>query len=117
MSSPTHRIAALGLLALPLLWGCAGEETDQRANFPVGVGSDDHRVSQGGIPEDMMPTEATAMQGMPEEALPTKSMEYFLSAQHWLDAFPPPLTLHCEQLCRQVSALLGVEPVAAAEPY
>ena len=42
-----------------------------------------------------------------EDALPTKSMEYFLSAQHWLDAFPPPLTLHCEQLCRQVSALLG----------
>jgi hypothetical protein len=52
-----------------------------------------------------------------EEALPTKSMEYFLSAQHWLDAFPPPLALHCEQLCRQVSALLGVAPSAAAEPY
>jgi hypothetical protein len=52
-----------------------------------------------------------------EEALPTKSMEYFLSAQHWLDAFPPPLTLHCEQLCRQVSALLGVASAAAAEPY
>ena len=51
-----------------------------------------------------------------EEALPTKSMEYFLSAQHWLDAFPPPLTLHCEQLCRQVSVLLGVAPAAAAEP-
>jgi hypothetical protein len=71
MSSPTHRIATLGLLALPLLWGCVGEETDQRADFPVGVGSDDHRVSQGGVPEDMMPTEATAMAGMPEQALPT----------------------------------------------
>jgi hypothetical protein len=46
-----------------------------------------------------------------EDALPTKSMEYFLSAQHWLDAFPPPLALHCEQLCRQVSALLGAVPV------
>jgi hypothetical protein len=46
-----------------------------------------------------------------EDALPTKSMEYFLSAQHWLDAFPPPLALHCEQLCRQVSALLGAAPV------
>jgi TIR domain len=52
-----------------------------------------------------------------EEALPTKSMEYFLSAQHWLDAFPPPLTLHCEQLCREVSALLAVAPVTGAEPY
>ncbi len=45
-----------------------------------------------------------------EEALPTKSMEYFLSAQHWLDAFPSPLPLYCEQLCREVSALLGAAP-------
>jgi hypothetical protein len=53
-----------------------------------------------------------------EEALPTKSMEYFLSAQHWLDAFPPPLTRHCEQLCRQVSALLEApaRDVSAAPP-
>jgi len=51
-----------------------------------------------------------------EEALPTQSMEYFLSAQHWLDAFPPPLTLHCERLCRQVSALLGAAAAPAAEP-
>jgi len=55
-----------------------------------------------------------------EDALPTKSMEYFLSAQHWLDAFPPPLSLHCGQLCREVSALLGAPPVpdlrAAAPP-
>ena len=45
-----------------------------------------------------------------EEALPTKSMEYFLSAQHWLDAFPSPLAHYCEQLCREVSALLGAAP-------
>jgi hypothetical protein len=49
-----------------------------------------------------------------EEALPTKSMEYFLSAQHWLDAFPPPLGLYCEQLCREVSVLLGAAPVPGA---
>ncbi len=48
-----------------------------------------------------------------EEVLPTKSMEYFLSAQHWLDAFPPPLSGYYEQLCRQVSALLGTEPLPA----
>src|ERR1700733_7224829 len=42
-----------------------------------------------------------------EDALPTKSMEYFLSAQHWLDAFPPPATLYCKQLCREVSVLVG----------
>jgi hypothetical protein len=50
-----------------------------------------------------------------EDALPTKSMEYFLSAQHWLDAFPPPLTLHCEQLCRQVSALLAAAPAPGVD--
>jgi hypothetical protein len=52
-----------------------------------------------------------------EEALPTKSMEYFLSAQHWLDAFPPPLTLHVEKLCREVGALLGVAPLPGADLY
>src|ERR1700730_18415834 len=41
-----------------------------------------------------------------EEVLPTKSMEYFLSAQHWLDAFPPPLGPHYERLCHQVKAIL-----------
>jgi hypothetical protein len=50
-----------------------------------------------------------------EDALPTKSMEYFLSAQHWLDAFPPPVTRYCEQLCREVSALLRVAPLPAAD--
>src|SRR3984957_13392669 len=49
-----------------------------------------------------------------EDALPTKSMEYFLSAQHWLDAFPPPLALHCEQLCREVSVLLGAPQAPGA---
>jgi hypothetical protein len=49
-----------------------------------------------------------------EEVLPTRSMEYFLSAQHWLDAFPPPLSRHCERLCVQVRALLA--PAASAPP-
>ena len=50
-----------------------------------------------------------------EEALPTKSMEYFLSAQHWLDAFPGPLTHYCEQLCREVGTLLGAAPAPRVE--
>ena len=49
-----------------------------------------------------------------EDTLPTKSMEYFLSAQHWLDAFPPPLASHCVQLCRDVSALLEAKPASAS---
>jgi hypothetical protein len=41
-----------------------------------------------------------------EEVLPTKSLEYFLSAQHWFDAFPAPLAPHVNQLCQQVGELL-----------
>jgi hypothetical protein len=41
-----------------------------------------------------------------EEVLPTKSLEYFLSAQHWFDAFPAPLAPHVDQLCQQVGELL-----------
>jgi hypothetical protein len=49
-----------------------------------------------------------------EDVLPTKSMEYFLSAQHWLDAFPAPLTRYCDKLCRDVSALLTGAPAPLA---
>lgn len=54
-----------------------------------------------------------------EDVMPTKSLEYFLSAQHWLDAFPPPLAPHYERLCRQVKNLLSAgTPVAgAAAPH
>ena len=46
---------------------------------------------------------------------PSKSLEYFLSAQHWLDAFPPPYEAYYPRLCRHVLDLLGA-PVAAAGP-
>jgi len=41
-----------------------------------------------------------------EDVLPTGSLEYFLSTQHWLDAFPPPLEPHCERLCEHLGRLL-----------
>lgn len=34
-----------------------------------------------------------------EDVLPSRSLEYFLSAQHWLDGFPAPRSLHYERLC------------------
>ena len=34
-----------------------------------------------------------------EDVLPSRSLEYFLSAQHWLDGFPAPRELHYERLC------------------
>lgn len=34
-----------------------------------------------------------------ENVQPSKSLEYFLSTQHWMDAFPPPLEPHVDRLC------------------
>jgi hypothetical protein len=41
-----------------------------------------------------------------EDVLPSKSLEYFLSAQHWMDAFPPPLEAHIERLCDYLDTAL-----------
>jgi hypothetical protein len=46
-----------------------------------------------------------------EAIRPSKSLEYFLSAQHWMDAFPPPLEAHYARLCAHLQAHL-----AAGEP-
>ena len=48
-----------------------------------------------------------------EDVLPSKSLEYFLSAQHWMDAFPPPLQPHIDRLCEHLEAVLGEH---AAQP-
>ena len=42
-----------------------------------------------------------------EDVLPSKSLEYFLSAQHWMDAFPPPLQPHIDRLCEYLEAAHG----------
>lgn len=42
-----------------------------------------------------------------ENVLPSKSLEYFLSAQHWMDAFPPPLEAHIDRLCDYLDTALG----------
>ena len=41
-----------------------------------------------------------------EDVLPSHSMEYFLSSQHWLDAFPPPMEPHYARLTAYVKTLL-----------
>jgi hypothetical protein len=33
-----------------------------------------------------------------ESVVPSKSLEYFLSSQHWMDAFPPPREAHYARL-------------------
>jgi TIR domain len=50
-----------------------------------------------------------------EDVEPARSLEYFLSSQHWLDAFPPPLEPHYRRLHEHLSSLLAVEPRAAGE--
>src|SRR5277367_1118119 len=42
-----------------------------------------------------------------EDVAPSKSLEYFLSSQHWLDAFPQPEESHYARVCRHVDALLS----------
>jgi hypothetical protein len=38
-----------------------------------------------------------------DDVLPAKSLEYFLSAQHWLDAFPGPRHQYHDTLCRHLT--------------
>jgi hypothetical protein len=49
-----------------------------------------------------------------ENVLPSKSLEYFLSAQHWMDAFPPPREPHYARLCAYLKSQLGVQMAPAA---
>jgi hypothetical protein len=57
--------------------------------------------------------ERAVNKGMPvipfriENVMPTKSLEYFLSTPHWLDAFTPPLDEHVRQLADSIKRLLG----------
>jgi hypothetical protein len=50
-----------------------------------------------------------------ENVLPSKSLEYFLSAQHWMDAFPPPREPHYARLCAYLRAQRGEAPLDTAK--
>jgi hypothetical protein len=50
-----------------------------------------------------------------ENVLPSKSLEYFLSAQHWMDAFPPPREPHYARLCAYLKTRLATPPVQPPE--
>jgi hypothetical protein len=45
-----------------------------------------------------------------ENVPPSKSLEFFLSAQHWMDAFQPPREAHYARLCAYVKAQLSSAP-------
>ena len=41
-----------------------------------------------------------------EDVLPNKTLEYFISTQHWLDALTPPLEDHLNHLAETITVLL-----------
>jgi hypothetical protein len=51
-----------------------------------------------------------------ENVSPSKSLEFFLSAQHWMDAFPPPREPHYARLCTYLKTQLAAEPARQALP-
>ncbi|MBW4053349.1 MAG: toll/interleukin-1 receptor domain-containing protein [Proteobacteria bacterium] len=59
-----------------------------------------------------------------EDVLPSRSLEYFLSSQHWLDGFPSPRAPHYERLCGYLRQWLTgpaaqpvrSDPVASSPP-
>jgi TIR domain len=48
-----------------------------------------------------------------EDVLPSKSLEYFLSTQHWLDAFPAPRAPHYARLCTHLGSILVADTAPA----
>ena len=42
-----------------------------------------------------------------EDVLPNKTLEYFISTQHWLDALTPPLEDHLKHLAETITVLLA----------
>src|ERR1700680_860027 len=51
-----------------------------------------------------------------ENVLPSKSLEFFLSAQHWMDAFPPPRHPHYARLCAYLKTQLAAEAAPRSLP-
>jgi hypothetical protein len=63
-------------------------------------------------PQVMREVERAVSKGIPiiplriEQVPPSKSLEYFISAPHWLDALTPPLEKHLQSLAQTVHLLL-----------
>jgi tetratricopeptide (TPR) repeat protein len=45
-----------------------------------------------------------------EDVLPSKTLEYFISTQHWLDALTPPMEQHLHYLVTTMRAMLALKP-------
>ena len=51
-----------------------------------------------------------------EDVLPSRGLEYFLSAQHWMDAFPPPRERHYAALAAHLAGESDRAAAAATAP-
>lgn len=51
-----------------------------------------------------------------QDVQPDGALEYFLSAEHWLDAITPPLQNHLNRLAYIVKSILNSEAVEEARP-
>ena len=55
-----------------------------------------------------------------EDVMPSKTLEYFISTQHWLDALTPPMEQHLHYLVNTMRAILAQKPdgseASAREP-
>ena len=51
-----------------------------------------------------------------ENVMPAKSLEYFLSTPHWLDAFTPPLEHHLNYLADVIGHILNGQPLPIQVP-
>src|SRR3954464_537249 len=93
-------------------WGGAIVEAIERSRLMVLVYSSHANQSQQVIRE----VERAVNKNLPlipfriDAAAPSKNMEYFLSASHWLDAMNAPMEQHLEKLNNAVKALLTLQP-------
>ena len=82
-----------------------------RANASPQIKREVERAVNRGIP--LIPVRV-------EDAMPSKSLEYFISTPHWLDALTPPLEQHLQRLAETVAILLqrmsGGSAPGAAKP-
>lgn len=68
-----------------------------KANASQQIKRDVERAVNRGIP--LIPVRL-------DDALPSKSLEYFISTPHWLDALTPPLESHLQRVAQAVKALM-----------
>ncbi len=79
-------------------------------------------ANANGSPQIEREVERAVHKGIPvvpvriEDVAPSEALEFFISAPHWLDAFPPPFEQHLDNLAEAVKRLLESGFVRGAAP-